>query len=65
MLWVAADLKTRQGLKLDADLIDGLSYDVAADLKTRQGLKHEFPVPVAELRLTVAADLKTRQGLKP
>ncbi len=36
---VAADLKTRQGLKLFGEIRIDESHGVAADLKTRQGLK--------------------------
>ncbi len=60
---VAADLKTRQGLKHCLYLLCGSRPSVAADLKTRQGLKLEEKTSLAEWS-RVAADLKTRQGLK-
>ena len=61
---VAADLKTRQGLKQDIpDHRPENPKLVAADLKTRQGLKLSWSPPSTGPR-AVAADLKTRQGLK-
>ncbi len=41
--WVAADLKTRQGLKPTLRVGCDCRGSVAADLKTRQGLKHTIP----------------------
>ncbi len=61
---VAADLKTRQGLKPSSLQSSWSGTRVAADLKTRQGLKLKLWLLCTRQIPLVAADLKTRQGLK-